>query len=212
MGEWIHKKARTVEEAKRALLEELGASEDEVEIEVVEEPAKGLLGLLMGREAWVKGRLLEDKGKFAARFLQDITERMGVQATVEVEERDGDYIKVNIRGRNLGVLIGRRGDTLDALQYLVNIAASRAAKDGPGIIIDAEGYRRRRERSLRKLASRLSERVKRTGRRVVLEPMTPHERRVIHLALRDDPCVETHSEGEEPYRKVVISYRRKRHH
>jgi len=210
MGEWIHKKARTVEEAKRALLEELGASEDEIEIEVVEEPAKGLLGLLMGREAWVKGRRLEDKAEFAARFLQDIADRMGVRATVELEDRDGDYIKVNIRGRNLGVLIGRRGDTLDALQYLVNIAATRAAKEGPGIIIDAEGYRRRRERSLRNLASRLSERVKRTGRRVVLEPMTPHERRVIHLALRDDPYVETHSEGEEPYRKVVISYRRKR--
>ena len=106
------------------------------------------------------------------------------------------------------ILIGKRGETLNALQLIAGLAINKKLENKVRLILDAEGYRERREETLRRLARRLTERVRRTRSEVTLEPMTPSERRVIHMALQDDPWVETHSSGEEPYRKVIISPRR----
>ena len=116
--------------------------------------------------------------------------------------------RVNFEGRDVRILIGRRGETLNALQLITGLAINKRLENKVRLIMDAEGYRERREETLRRLARRLTERVRRTRDDVVLEPMTPSERRVIHMALQDDPWVETHSTGEEPYRKVIISPKR----
>ena len=204
----VEKRGRSVEEAVKAALAELDATEDEVEIQVVEEPSKGLFGLIGAREARVVVRLREDRRKTAQRLLEKVLEAMGLEVRIKSEEREGATI-FNLEGPDLGILIGRRGQTMDALQYLINLAANRAG-DGEKvrIIIDVEGYRRRREETLKRLAERLAERVRRSGKSVVLEPMSAQERRVIHLTLQNNPYVETQSEGEEPQRHVVISAKR----
>ncbi|MBC7336415.1 MAG: protein jag [Clostridia bacterium] len=197
---------KTVEEAIAAGLRELGAPREEVEVEVVDAGTKGFLGL-GARLARVRLKWEQDVGRLAVEFLQEVCRALGVQVRTEVSERDG-YLYLGCRGRGLGVLIGRRGETLDALQYLVNLAVRRRVGKQVRIVLDVEGYRQRREDTLVRLARRLSEKVKRTGGRVVLEPMSPHERRIIHTALQGDTQVCTFSEGEEPYRKVVIALRR----
>lgn len=202
----VEKKARTVDEAIEAGLAELGASRDQVEIEVLEEGNKGLFGILGGKDYVVRLTLRPRKREFARQFLADIARAMGL--TVEVEEREeDDYLFFNLKGPNLALLIGRRGQTLEALQYLVNLAAGRASDERKRIIVDVENYRQRREDTLQRLALRMAEKVRRTGERVVLEPMNSHERKVIHLALQNNPHVATHSQGEEPRRQIVITSR-----
>lgn len=198
---------RTVEEAIEAALRALGARRDEVEIEVLEEGSKGFLGLLGSRQARVRVSLLENPERAIKGFLEKVLSAMALEAGVEVRRRE-DYFLVSFYGRDLGLLIGRRGETLNALQYLTNLAVSRMIGERVRIVLDAEGYRKRREQALVRLARRLSERVKRTGNKVVLEPMTPQERRIIHTALQNDSQVVTYSEGEEPNRKVVICLRK----
>jgi spoIIIJ-associated protein len=119
--------------------------------------------------------------------------------------RENGYVFCDVFGKNVGLLIGRRGQTLDALQYLVNVAASRHCPGHERVILDVEGYRSRRKEALERLAARVADRVRNTGRRVRLEPMSPHERKVIHVALQQEKGITTFSEGEEPYRKVVIA-------
>jgi len=162
---------------------------------------------LRARMAKVRITLEDDPVKVAKSFLEDVFQAMGVSAKTEVR-RNGEYIQLTLHGPDLGILIGRRGETLDALQYLVNLAVNRKTQERVKFILDVEGYRRRREQTLVKLAQRLSEKVKRTGHNVVLEPMNPHERRVIHTALQNDKQVYTYSEGDEPFRKVVISLKK----
>lgn len=203
----MEKKGRTVDEAIEAALGQLGAKREDVDVVVVEEPSRGILGLLGARGATVHVRLKVDKVQRAREFLENVVAKMRAGARVEVE-RGGARVALNLRGPNLGVLIGRRGQTLDALQCLVNVAANRGGGERCQIIVDAEGYRSRREESLQRLARRAATRVKMSGQRVVLEPMSAHERRVIHLALQGDLGVSTHSEGQEPFRKVVVSPRR----
>lgn len=197
---------KTVEEAIEAGLRELGAPREEVQVEVLEAGSKGFLGF-GARLARVRLTWQQDAGRLAVEFLEQVFRVFGVTVRTEVSEKDG-YLYVGCRGRGLGVLIGRRGETLDALQYLVNLAVRRRVGRQVRIILDVENYRQRREDTLVRLARRLSEKVKRTGNRVVLEPMSPHERRIIHMALQGDSQVCTFSEGEEPYRKVVIALRR----
>ena len=130
---------------------------------------------------------------------------------IESEERDG-YLYLSMTGENMGILIGRRGETLDALQYLVNLVVNKKLfplGERAKIILDIEGYRSKREKTLINLAKKISMRVRRTGNKVVLEPMSPHERRIIHTALQGDDEVETYSEGVEPYRKVVVAPKNK---
>lgn len=198
---------RTVEEAVEAALKVLGAKREEVEVRVLEEGSKGFLGLLGTRQAKVKVVLPDSPEKVIKEFLERILQMMALQAGIEIRRRD-EYFLVSFHGRELGVLIGRRGETLNALQYLTNLAVNRILGQKIKIVLDAEGYRKRREQALVRLAKRLSEKVKRTGSKVVLEPMTPQERRIIHTALQHDNQIITFSEGEEPNRKVVISLRR----
>lgn len=200
----VIKNGKTIEEAIEAGLKELNLTKNDVEIEVLEEPSKGLFGLLGAKNA--KVRIIENivPGKKAVSILEDIFKIMDLEVKIDNEEKDG-YIKINLTGPDLGILIGRRGDTLDAIQYYVNLAANKNQEKRTRFVIDVEGYRQRREETLHTLAQRLADKAKRKGRDVVLEPMSPYERRIIHTALQNNRDVFTYSEGEEPYRKIVIA-------
>ncbi|OIQ11332.1 hypothetical protein MTCOM_25580 [Moorella thermoacetica] len=202
----IEVSGKTVEEAIENALKSLGAKREEVEISILEEGSKGFLGLLGSRQARVKVVLPDSPEKVINDFLSKVLADMQIEAGIEIRPRDGYYF-VSFHGKDLGILIGRRGETLDALQYLTNLAVNRILQNKIRIILDVEGYRKRREQTLINLARRLSNRVKETGNRIVLEPMNPQERRVIHTALQNDSQILTFSEGQEPNRKVVIALR-----
>ena len=206
--EIIEKTGKTVEEALEAALAELGVDRDQVEYKVVEAPSKALFGLLGGREAKVEVVLKKVNPVDTARaFLEKVTRAMGLAVSMSVSE-DEDCITINLHGEDLGLLIGKHGQTLDALQYLTNLVAQRDARDRLRIVLDIEDYRKRRAETLEQLALRLADRAKRSGERVVLEPMTPHERKIIHMSLQSDSRIETFSEGQEPFRRVVITVRK----
>lgn len=204
----IEKTGKTVEEALEAALSELGVDRDQVEYRVVEAPTKALFGLLGGREAKVVVTLKKvDPVENAKVFLEKVTRAMGLSVRIDdVPAEEG--VILNLRGNDLGLLIGKHGQTLDALQYLTNLAAQRDSKDRLRIILDVEDYRKRRADTLEQLAMRLADRVKRSGEKVALEPMTPHERKIIHMCLQDVAGIETFSEGQEPFRRVVITVRK----
>ena len=204
----LEKTGKTVEEALQAGLEELGLPLERVEYVVLEEPSKGLFGLIGGKPARV--RITVKKlyvAEQAQAFLERVLNAMGAEVTLEVNKQD-ETVFFNLRGDNLGMLIGKHGQTLDALQYLTNLAAHRDAEDRARVIIDVEDYRKRRAETLTSLAKRSASQVKRRGERVALEPMNPNERKIIHMALQEDPRISTYSEGDEPYRKVVIALKR----
>lgn len=140
----------------------------------------------------------------AQKFLMDVTDRMGVKVDVYVDDSKADNLSIHMIGDTLGILIGRRGETLDALQYLTSLQVNKGREGYIRVTLDTENYRAKREDSLRRLAQRMANRAVKTGRKVVLEPMNPYERRVLHTALQNHPSVTTHSEGEEPNRRVVI--------
>ena len=140
----------------------------------------------------------------AGRFLSELLEKMGVQARVFAANTDNG-LRLRIDADSMGLLIGRRGETLDALQYLTSLNVNRDREEYLRVSLDTENYRAKREEALRKLAVRMANRAKKSGRRVALEPMNPNERRILHSALQNDPEVTTHSEGEEPYRRVIIT-------
>ncbi len=195
---------RTVDEAIETALKELNVSLEQIETEVLEEPAKGFLGILGSRQARVKIIIKEDPIEMALEFLKPILVKLEIKPEVKTR-KEGEYYYLSFHGHKLGLMIGHRGETLDALQYLSNLAVNRKTKNHAHIILDVENYRKKREETLNRLARKLAEKAKKTGRRVMLEPMSPHERRIIHTALQDDQDVDTFSEGQEPYRKVVIS-------
>jgi spoIIIJ-associated protein len=199
----VEKSGRTIEEAVTFAVQELGVSADKVEIKVLENPAKGFLGIFGKRLAKVLVTLKGVKPLDAAKlFLENIFEKMGL--SVRMETLAGDVININLWGNDLGILIGKHGQTLDALQYLVNLVANKHGDQKVRIVIDIEDYRRRRAETLNNLALRIADRVLRRGEKVTLEPMTPQERKIIHMALQDNPRVYTYSEGDEPYRKITI--------
>jgi spoIIIJ-associated protein len=150
-----------------------------------------------------ESNVLADKRENAARILREILERMGIDAEVSAFD-DGERVILDAHGQESGLVIGKKGATLDALQYLINRIVSKKPGDGPGIVVDAEGYRGRREDSLMDLARRLAEKAVKSGRPVPVEPMSPHDRRIIHVALKEHPEVTTESEGEGLFRRVVI--------
>jgi len=200
--------AKTVEEAIKLALEELKLDREEVNIDVLEQPNKGFFGILGSKNALVRVEENYDPIKQANIFLEKIFNAMKLKPIINID-RKKDYIIFNLSGEDLGILIGRRGGTLDSLQFLLNLVVNKKSMDKRiKLILDVEGYRERREDTLINLAQRLSEKVKRTGRKVVLEPMNPQERRIIHLALQKDNYITTYSEGEEPFRKVIISPKR----
>ncbi len=200
----VEKAAKNVEAALKLALDELGVSLEEVEYEVLDQGSKGVLGIFGSKDARVRVSYNEkNPGKDAVAFLQPIFEKLHVNPTYTIEEKE-ETIWVCFSGQKLGAIIGRRGETLDALQYLTNLAVNRQFEEKSRIIIDVEGYRADREKTLRTLAGKMADKVRRTGKDVMLEPMSPHERRIIHMALQEEAGIRTFSLGEEPYRKVVI--------
>ena len=151
-----------------------------------------------------------DKAHFeeGKKFLEDVFEKMGMKVTVEYEQTDEDTLEINLTGDEMGVLIGKRGQTLDSLQYLTSLVVNRSGEHYIRVKLDTENYRERRKETLESLAKNIAYKVKRTRKSVSLEPMNPYERRIIHSVLQSDNFVMTRSEGEEPYRHVVVFYRR----
>ncbi|EIW17585.1 MULTISPECIES: RNA-binding cell elongation regulator Jag/EloR [Pelosinus] len=199
---------KTVEEAVRLALNELQVGEDRIEYEVLEAPSKGLFGFIGSKPAKVRVTIKPiDPVQVAHEFLKTVFDLMKLEVQIERVGKE-DSIGFNIRGNDLGILIGKHGQTLDALQYLTNLTANRDIDGKVRIILDVEDYRQRRTDTLNRLAARLADSVKRRGEKVVLEPMSPNERKIIHMALQDDQRIITYSEGEEPYRKIVIALKR----
>lgn len=203
-GRSVEKKGKSVEEAVGLALEELQVPRDRVSVEVLETPNRGLFGLIGGKDARVRVTFQPSVEEVALDFLKKVTRAMGMDVGIESSLSE-EYLHINITGGDVGALIGHHGQTLEALQYLVSLVATRKSGDKVRVVLDIEGYRKRREETLRSLAARVADRVRRSGQTVALEPMSAQERRVIHLALQDHPGVETKSEGEDPYRKIVIS-------
>jgi len=195
---------RTVEEAVDNGLAQLGVGRDRVRVTVLEQPSKGLFGLIGAKDARVELELIPDAAEEAERFLREVAEAMRISVGITRTESDG-VIYFNVTGADLGIVIGRRGQTLDALQYLVNLVASRRCGRHLPIVLDAEQFRERRRQTLESLSDRMASRVVRTRREVVLEPMPSQERKIIHLRLQNHPQVRTYSQGEEPNRCVVIA-------
>ena len=236
------KKAKSIDEAVELALTELGIEKENAEIEIVQEPSKGFLGI-GAKDAIVKvtAKKAEKKQKAdkpakvvkaekaekapakpkkvktsggvynsdspaenAKNFIKDVLNAMGLEVEVTAELKE-DIVEVNLEGDNMGVVIGKRGDTLDSLQYLTSLVVNQKSEDYIKISIDTENYREKREEVLCALANRLAAKVARTGKKFALEPMNPYERRIIHSNLQDNEDVTTFSIGQEPYRKVVIA-------
>ncbi len=195
---------KTVNDAIQAGLRQLGVDESRVKVNILEQPTKGLFGLIGSKDAQVELTVIPDPIEEALQFLQEVTVAMDLSA-VFTREQDEESILISISGDDMGMVIGRRGQTLDALQYLTNIVANRMTKDRIRIVLDAEQFRERRRKTLEELAGRLAARVIRSRKEIVLEPMTPLERKIIHSYLQDHPKVKTFSKGEEPNRRVVIA-------
>ena len=248
MIKYLEKSGRTMEEAIAAALAELGRSEEEISVEVLERAKSGFLGIgaqpaLIRVSYEVPDEPVEEKkeapapkkaekkeapapkkaekkpeakkpapvdetGEFAAvrAFVAGLMERMGVEADIEISRRDNGGINVNLSGSGMGAIIGRRGETLDAIQHLTNYVVNRDSDKHMHISVDAENYRAKREESLTKLAEKMAEKAIKYKRSMALEPMNSYERHVIHTALQNYEGVTTSSTGVEPNRRVVVSY------
>ena len=206
--EFIEVSGKTVDDAITEALVKLGTTSDQIEYEVIEKGSTGFLGIAR-RDAIIKVRkkfTIEDSIKD---FLNQVFDAMGMEVEILVTKEDDEKnINVELKGKDMGVLIGKRGQTLDSLQYLTNLAVNKQSDSYVKIKLDTEDYRKRRRETLENLARNIAYKVKRTKRPVSLEPMNPFERRVIHSALQNDRYVTTHSEGEEPYRHVVVTLKR----
>lgn len=201
----IEKNAKSVELAVQEALNELGITQDEAEIEVLDEGAKGFLGL-GAKDAMVRvTKKASDAEQLAVEFLTDVTKAMGLDVTFDTERTDENTLKVEMSGDKMGLLIGKRGDTLNALQYLTGLAVNKQTEEYTKINLDTENYRAKRQDVLVKLAKKLAATVVWTGKNITLEPMSPNERRIIHYTLQNNNKVKTYSVGDEPNRKVVIA-------
>ncbi|HAH95667.1 MAG TPA: protein jag [Firmicutes bacterium] len=200
----LEKTSKSVEDAIEEALQELGADRSMVRIEVLDEGSKGLLGFLGARTARVRVTYLQQPLEEGRAFLQKLLDAAGLKSEISATMQDENAV-LEIFGDDVAALIGRRGQTLDSLQYLVNIVANRNAEEKQRLIVDVEGYRKRREESLRRLALRMADKVSKDKKKMILEPMTPQERRIIHTTLQNVSNVSTYSEGEDPYRRVIIS-------
>jgi len=204
----IQRKGKTVEEAVNEALKELKISREDAEIEVIEEGSKGFLGVFGAKEAVVNVKKKFDPEKTAKVFLKEMFIAMGLIVNIETTLKD-KQLEVKISGDDMGIIIGKRGQTLDSIQYLVNLVVNKGTAPYISVTLDTENYRERRKETLESLAYNLARKVKHTGKNVVLEPMNPYERRIIHSALQNDRYVTTFSQGEEPYRNVVIALKGK---
>ena len=208
--DWVEFTAKTVDDALTEALIQLETTSDNVEYEVIEKESSGILSIFSKRPAKIRVRVKNNVQQVAKSFLEKILKAMNVQAKIEIDyDEIQGVMQIDLSGDDMGVLIGKRGQTLDSLQVLTSNVVNKYHKDSYiKVKLDTENYRERRRETLENLAKNLAFKVKRTRKQVVLEPMNPYERRIIHSALQYDKFVETHSEGEEPYRKVVITLKK----
>ena len=206
--EYIEVSAKTVDEALTEASIKLGVPSSEIEYEVVEKGSTGFLGI-GSKNAVIKARKKFSVDETVKEFLKSVFHAMdmAVEIIVKVDE-ENKLIDVELKGEDMGILIGKRGQTLDSLQYLTNLAVNKHSESYYKVKVDTEDYRKRRKDTLENLAKNIAYKVKRTKRAVELEPMNPFERRIIHSALQNDKFVTTHSEGDEPYRHVVVTLKK----
>lgn len=195
----------TVEEAIAAALKELRAENNEVEIEIINEPSKGFFGL-GSKDAKVKVTITNGPEERARKFIDILLKKMSIEADYEVNYSDNilnvDIVKIG--GDDKGIVIGKRGKNLDEIQFLLNLMVNKGRENYVRVIFNVEDYRAKREETLKRLALKMADKCRYYNRKVKLEPMNPYERRIIHSTLQDEKGIITYSEGEEPYRKVVI--------
>ncbi len=199
----LKKEARTVDEAIQSALDELEVTRDQVDVEILDEGNKGILGFL-SKMAQVKVTVKPGPEEIANEFLENLLNFIDSHVKITSSFKS-NVLKLEIESETAGLIIGKHGSTLDALQYLTSIVVNNSSQDFVRVILDAENYRKKREGTLERLAMRIADKVKETKRSITLEPMYPNERRIIHTALQEDRRIITRSIGREPYRKVVIS-------
>lgn len=202
---FVEKQAKTVEDAITEALVEMGLTSDQVTVEVIDRGPSGLMSIFSKSLAKVRVYRKVNLPETAQEFLKDVFEKMGMEVTVDVQMTDESSMDIDLSGPGMGVLIGKRGQTLDSLQYLVSLVVNKESDNYIRVKLDTENYRGRRKETLEALANNLASKVKSSKKKFTLEPMNPYERRIIHSTLQNNKAVETHSEGEEPYRKVVIT-------
>jgi len=209
--EFMEFTAKTVNDAITEACEKLVVPSDRLEYEVIEEGSSGFLGI-GAKPAKIRAKIKEEEisvEQKAKDFLKDVFSSMNYAVTIEASYDENEKtLDISLNGDEMGILIGKRGQTLDSLQYLVSLVVNKGTGDYIRVKVDTENYRERRKETLENLAKNISYKVKRTKRSVSLEPMNPYERRIIHSALQGDKYVTTHSEGEEPYRRVVVTLKR----
>ena len=202
--EFIEFKAKTVEEAITNALLELGTTSDNIEYEVIEKGSSGFLGI-GAKSAVIRARKKETFLDEIQEYLDNLFKAMDIEAKVTINyNQDDSTMDIDVAGPEMGILIGKRGQTLDALQYLISLFVNKKSESYIRVKLDTENYRARRKDTLESLAKNIAFKVKKTRKSFTLEPMNPFERRIIHSTLQNDKYVSTRSEGEEPYRKVVI--------
>ena len=203
--EYIEVSAKNVDDAITQATIQLGITSDQLEYEVLDKGSTGFLGI-GSKNAVIKARKKFSVEENVIEFLSSVFHAMKMEVEVVVSVNEEEHsIDVDLKGEDMGILIGKRGQTLDSLQYLTNLSVNKNSDDYYKVKIDTENYRERRKETLDNLAKNIAYKVKRTRRPVSLEPMNPFERRIIHSALQNNKYVTTHSEGEEPYRHVVVT-------
>lgn len=209
--EYVEISAKTVSEAITEACLKLGVTSDKLDYQVVDEGSSGFLGI-GSKPAIIKAAVKIEKlpaEEVAKNFLRDVFEAMNMEVAVDVVySEENKSMDIDLAGDEMGVLIGKRGQTLDSLQYLVSLVVNKETEDYIRVKVDTENYRQRRKETLENLAKNIAYKVKKTRRSVSLEPMNPYERRIIHSALQNDKYISTHSEGDEPFRRVVVTYKR----
>ena len=207
MEKSIIKEAKNVDDAIRLACVELGIDRIDADIEIINEGNKGLLGFIGNKNAVVRVTIREENiGDIVISFLRPIFEKMEIEANADIQQDDGQ-ITIRLTGDDIGIVIGRRGETLDALQYLLSLVINRKLDEYTRVILDVADYRQKREETLVRLANRVAEKVMRSRKNLTLEPMNPYERRIIHATLQNHKYVDTQSIGEDPNRKVVVRYK-----
>ena len=206
--EYIEFSAKTVSDAVTEACQKFVVTSDKLDYVVVEEGSTGFLGI-GAKPAVIKARVKGNAADAAKDFLKEVFDAMDMVVVIDTKyDEESRNLTIDLSGDEMGVLIGKRGQTLDSLQYLVSLVVNKEVEDYIRVKVDTEDYRKRRKDTLENLAKNIAYKVKRTKRPVSLEPMNPYERRIIHSALQNDRYVTTHSEGEEPFRRVVVTLKR----
>jgi spoIIIJ-associated protein len=206
--EYIEISAKTIDDAITEACQELMITSDKLDYVVVEGGSSGFLGL-GSKQATIKAKVKNTITDRAVVFLNDVFQAMNMIVTVDVSYNEEELnMEIDLSGDEMGVLIGKRGQTLDSLQYLVSLVVNKGSNEYIRVKIDTEDYRKRRKETLENLAKNIAFKVKRSRRSVTLEPMNPYERRIIHSILQGDKFVTTYSEGDEPFRRIVVALKR----